>query len=72
MWPALLVLDVLLISRESAIGEDFNDLGKLMLGGFVAAVAVALALTFVRFRLRDKKQETSQFISISAPRDDKG
>lgn len=67
MLPALFFL---LASSESALGEDFNDLGKLMLGGFVAAVGVALALTFLRFRLRDKKPETSQFISISSPRDE--
>lgn len=46
---------------------DFSDLGKLMLGGFVLAVVVAIAVTFVRMHLRDKKpQATAEFISISS------
>jgi hypothetical protein len=56
-------LAILLIQEE--IASDFNDLGKLLLGGFVLAVAVAIALTFVRLRLRDKKAPTSEFISIN-------
>jgi hypothetical protein len=59
--------DALAISLiQEEIASDFNDLGKLLLGGFVLAVAVAIALTFVRFRLRDKKAPTSEFISISS------
>jgi hypothetical protein len=57
-------LATFLIQEE--IATDFNDLGKLLLGGFVLAVAVAIALTFVRLRLRDKKAPTSDFISINA------
>jgi len=44
---------------------DFNDLGKHLLGGFVLAVVVAVAFTFIKLRLRDKKPR-SQFISISS------
>jgi hypothetical protein len=51
---------------QEEIASDFNDLGKLLLGGFALAVAVAIAVTFVRFRLRDKKVPTSVFISISS------
>jgi hypothetical protein len=51
---------------QEEIASDFNDLGKLLLGGFALAVAVAIALTFVRLRLRDKKVPTSAFISISS------
>lgn len=58
-------LAIFLIQEE--IATDFNDLGKLLLGGFVLAVAVAIALTFVRLRLRDKKPPTSEFISINSP-----
>ena len=46
--------------------SDSNDLGKLLLGGFVLAVAVAIALTFVRIRLREKKPPAAEFISISS------
>jgi len=45
----------------------FNDLGKLLLGGVAAAIVFAVAFTFVRLRLRDKKPPTSNFISISTP-----
>ena len=57
-------LTIFLIQEE--IATDFNDLGKLLLGGFVLAVAVAIALTFVRLRLRNKKDPTPEFISISS------
>jgi hypothetical protein len=46
--------------------SNFDDLGKLLLGGVAAAILVAVAFTFVRFRLRDKKPQTSSFISISS------
>ena len=45
---------------------NFDDLGKLLLGGVVAAIVVAVGFTLVRFRLRDKKPQTSNFISINS------
>ena len=62
--PDIYALAMFFIQEE--VAEDFNDLGKLLLGGFALAVAVAIALSFVRLRLRDKKVPTSQFISISS------
>ena len=62
--PDIHALAMFLIQEE--VAEDFNDLGKLLLGGFALAVVVAIALSFVRLRLRDKKVPTSQFISISS------
>jgi hypothetical protein len=71
MWPSLLLTyDLLFFIFDSALSEDFNDLGKLMLAGFAAAVAVALAFTFIRFRLRDKKADNSQVLSINVARDE--
>jgi heme/copper-type cytochrome/quinol oxidase subunit 2 len=55
-------------SDQSALSE-MNDLGMLMLGGFVLAVAAAIALTVIRLRIREKKQNEPQFVSISS-RDD--
>ena len=46
--------------------SDFNDLGKLLLGGFVLAVGVAIAFTFVKLRLREKKPPAAEFISINS------
>jgi uncharacterized membrane protein len=52
------------------VSTDFQDLGKLLLGGVALAIVIAIAFTFVRFRLRDKKPQRSSFISISAQPDD--
>ena len=48
---------------------NFDDLGKLLLGGVAAAIVVAVGFTLVRFRLRDKKPQTSNFISINSEKD---
>ncbi len=60
--PSSLAFIALLQETET----HFNDLGKLLLGGVAAAIVLAVAFTFVRLRLRDKKPPTSSFISISA------
>jgi len=65
-----LCLDTLvLISFLQETNTNFEDLGKLLLGGVVAAIVVAVGFTVVRFRLRDKKPQTSPFISISSDKD---
>jgi hypothetical protein len=43
---------------------DFGELGKQLLGGFILAVIIAVAFTFLRLRLRDNKPP-AEFISIS-------
>jgi len=48
---------------------NFDDLGKLLLGGVAAAIVVAVGFTVVRFKLRDKKPPTSSFISISSEKE---
>ena len=45
--------------------SDFQDLGKLLLGGFVLAVGGGIAITVIRLRMRDKKPPAAEFISIS-------
>lgn len=52
------------LSNEEALSE-IGDLGNLLLGGFVLAVVLAIALTFVRLRMREKKPPQAQFISIN-------
>ena len=64
-----LCLDALLLInlfQETTTTTAFDDLGKLLLGGVIAAIVCAVAFTLVRFRLRDKKPQTSGFISISS------
>ncbi len=62
---ALLQLVVVLTLIQTDTATDFSDLGRKMLGGFVLAVVVAVALAFIRFRQRDKNP-ASKFISITA------
>jgi hypothetical protein len=57
---------MLLINLLQENTGNFDDLGKLLLGGVVAAIVVAVGFTLVRFRLRDKKPQTSSFISINS------
>lgn len=59
---ALLVLQ----DSTSEALSDMNDLGTIMLVGFVLAVVAAIVLTVVRLRIRDKKPDQPQFISINS------
>jgi len=61
------VLLVVLFFQEET--TNFNDLGKLLLGGVAAAIVCAVAFTLVRLKLRDKRPETSNFISIGPTND---
>jgi len=49
--------------------SSFDDLGKLLLWGVATAIVVAIGFTVVRFRMRDKKPPTSNFISISSEKE---
>jgi predicted permease len=60
---------IALINLLQENSSSFDDLGMLLLGGVAAAIVVAVAFTFVRFRLRDKKPQTSNFISISSDKE---
>lgn len=64
-----LIVVVQAASSDQTALSEMNDLGMLMLGGFVLAVAAAIALTVIRLRIREKKQDVPQFVSISS-RDD--
>lgn len=61
-YQLTLIIHFILEGEET----DFSGLGKLMLLGFVIAIGVAIAITFVRLRMRDK-HPPAQFISINAP-----
>ena len=63
------LLCLLLLNFQEAPTSAFDDLGKLLLGGTVAAIVLAIGFTLIRLRMRDKKPQTSNFISISSERD---
>ena len=63
LTPVYYVL-VLTLIQQNAL-SDFGDLGKLLLAGVLVAIVVAVAFTFIRLRLRDKKPRAPDFISIS-------
>ena len=67
-FPALVLLQAA-VSDQEALSE-MNDLGVLMLVGFVLAVAVAIGLTVIRLKIREKKPATPQFISIHSQEKD--
>ncbi len=62
-YPSILLMNLI----QEVSDTDFNDLGKLLLGGFAVVVAFAIAFTFVRLRLRDSKPPASNFLSITHP-----
>ena len=66
---SLCINSLVLISFLQETPTNFDDLGTLLLGGVAAAVVFAVGFTLVRFRLRDKKPQSSGFISISADKD---
>ena len=49
---------------------DMNDLGTLMLGGFILALVGAIAITVIRLKIREKKPQAPQFISINSREED--
>ena len=56
----------LLLNLQETPTAAFDDLGTLLLGGTVAAIVLAIGFTVVRLRMRDKKPQTSDFLSISS------
>jgi hypothetical protein len=59
----------LFLLQENTANTSFDDLGKLLFGGVIAAILLAVAFTLVRMKLRDKRTPSSSFISINASDD---
>ena len=49
----------------------FNDLGKLLFGGLLAAIIVGVAVSLLVHRAKKSHGEDSQFVTINATRPDK-
>jgi len=48
----------------------FNDLGKLLFGGVIAAIIVGVAVSILVRRAKESRPDESQFVSINATRRD--
>lgn len=57
---------LLLLNLQETPAGAFDDLGKLLAGGTIAAIVVAIGFTLVRLRIREKRPQTSSFMSISS------
>jgi hypothetical protein len=53
---------------QEAETADFNDLGKLLLGGVAIAISLAIAFTVLRMKLQSKSPPPPSFISINPGR----
>ncbi len=42
----------------------FNDLGKLLFGGLIAAIVVGVAISLLHRRVKSKSHDRSEFVSI--------
>jgi len=49
----------------------FNDLGKLLFGGVIAAILVGVVISVLARRMKEKTPSASEFVSIRSPVDDK-
>ncbi len=60
----------LFLQAQASDDNGFDDLGPLMLGGVIAAIALALVVAFVRIKVQNRKDASSDFSSISPSRYD--
>jgi hypothetical protein len=58
------MLALLILLQETT--TDFNDIGKLMLGGLAAAIILAVAFTFFRLKVQEKRPRRTSFIGINS------
>jgi hypothetical protein len=50
---------------------SFNDLGKLLFGGVLAAILAGVVISVLIRRLKERSPSTSEFVSIRSSVDDK-
>lgn len=62
---SLLSLVSFMAQATDAQTSSFDDLGKLLFGGLLAAVAVAVAIVFLKMKSQNKAGASTDFVSIS-------
>lgn len=48
--------------------NSFDDLGKLLIGGLLSAIGVAIVIVLLKLKSQNKGDTTNDFISISPTR----
>lgn len=63
----LSLISIVLFVAQSAEAEagNFDDLGKLLLGGLLSAIGLAIVVVFIKLKTQDKEGATNDFVSIS-------
>jgi hypothetical protein len=66
--PSLVSTVLLLAQAAETEANSLDDLGKLLIGGLLSAIGVALVVVFLKMKTQDKEGATNDFISISPSR----
>ncbi|HVG35112.1 MAG TPA: hypothetical protein VM911_18740 [Pyrinomonadaceae bacterium] len=69
MFITSLVSTVLFMAQAADTAGSFDDLGKLLLGGLLSAIGVAIVVVFFKMKTQDKEGASNDFISISPSRE---
>jgi hypothetical protein len=61
------LISIVLLMAQAAEAEagNFDDLGKLLLGGLLSAIGLAIVVVFLKMKTQDKEGASNDFISIS-------
>ena len=69
MFTTSLAVVLWLIAHVSdARTSSFDDLGRLLFGGLLSAIVVAVVVAFLKLKNQDKKSASNDFISINPGR----
>lgn len=64
----LLLAFSFIVQATDAQTSSFDDLGKLLIGGLLSAIGVAIVIVLLRLKSQNKGDTTNDFISISPAR----
>jgi hypothetical protein len=61
------LVSIVLLRAQAAEAEagNFDDLGKLLLGGLLSAIGVAVVVVFIKMKAQGKEGASNDFVSIS-------
>jgi hypothetical protein len=62
---SLVSIVLLMAQAAEAVAGSFDDLGKILLGGLLSAIGLAIIVVFVRMKTQDKAGASNDFVSIN-------